>query len=368
MAKKIALFLIIIIVLSFGMTYADEQVTKYSYSLSLEEAVKLGIENNKSIKIAQLDIEKNQVVYKKASSQWSRAAESSIVETKLLSDGYYKKQADMAVKLSKTNKELLKKKVELEIKNNYYEIGRSMKDIEVKEKNIERVIKQLNIAEAKLKVGSGIKREVLTAEAAVEEAKLSLENAKDDLFCKEMEFNKVLGIPLNTKINLTDNVIDGIEAPETAEINLTEKVKLALENRIEVIQAQENIEVTKLYFDIVSKYAAKNTYDFREANYEKEKAVNRLEESKQSVEISVNNAFLNMKKAVRAMNVYEKNIISLEEAYRLSQISYEAGVGVQIDVLNAQSMLFNAELAYIQSRHSYNLAKLSFEASYGIGY
>lgn len=356
------------IILTFSISYAEVNSINNTYNLSMEEAIELGLKNNEALKIAQFDIEKNQVISKKASSLWSKAPENSMIETKLLSDGYYKRQSEMAVKLSRKSKELLEQKMELGIKNSYYEINRIIKDIEVKEENVLRVMEQQRIAEAKLKVGTGIKQEVLTAQAAVEEANLALANAQDDLIYKRMEFNKLLGLPFDSIINLTQNVINNMSLQKSENIDLTVKVSEAHKNRIEVIQAQENVEVTKLYFDIVSSYSAENTYDYRAANYDKEKANNELNDAKQNVELSVNNSYLNMQKAARAISVFEKNIASLEEAYRLSQLSYEAGVGVQMDVLNAQNMLYNAELSYVQSLHNYNLAKLSFEASYGIGY
>lgn len=368
MIKKIGLLLIAMLTLTFGLIYAEEQSQNNTYNLSMEEAVKLGLENNDAVKIAQLDIAKNQVISKKATSLWSKAPENSMIETKLLSDGYYKRQSDMAVKLSRKGKELLEQKIELGIKNSYYEISRSIKDIEVKGKNVLRVQEQQRIAEAKLKIGTGIKQEVLTAQAAVEEAKLLLANAQDDLTYKKMEFNKLLGLPFDATVNLIDDVINNMSLKKSENIDLYEKIQLAQKNRMETIQAKENVEVSRLYFDIVSNYSAENTYDYRAANYEKEKAINELNDTRQNVDLSVNNAYLNVQKAARAVGVYEKNISSLEEAYRLSQLSYEAGVGIQMDVLNAQNMLYNAELSYVQSLHNYNLAKLSFEASYGIGY
>ncbi|MPM02311.1 hypothetical protein SDC9_48556 [bioreactor metagenome] len=368
MIKKIGFLLTAMIILTFGITYAEEQAQNKTYNLSMEEAVELGLQSNKTIEIAQLDIEKNQVISKKASSLWSKAPENSMIETKLLSDGYYKRQSEMAVKLSRKSKELIEQKIELGIKNSYYDISRSIKDVEVKEENVLRVMEQQRISEAKLKIGTGIKQEVLTAQAAVEEANLALANAKDDLTYKKMEFNKLLGLTSDATVNLTDDVINNIRLQATENIDLTTKVSEAQKNRIEVIKAQENEEVSKLYFDIVSSYSAENTYDYRAANYEKEKAINELNDEMQNVKLSVNNAFLNMQKAARAVGVYEKNIVSLKEAYRLAQLSYEAGVGIQMDMLNAQNMLYNAEMSYVQSLHNYNLASLKFTASYGIGY
>lgn len=355
-------------ILTFSIIYAEEQSINKTYNLSMEEAVELGLKNNETVRIAQLDIEKNQVKNSRASSQWSKAPDSSMVETKLLSEGFYKRQTEMAVKLSRKSKELIEQKIELGIRNSYYEISRISKEIEVKKENVLRAVEQQRIAEANLRIGTGIKREVLTAQAAVEEANLALSNAKDDLKYKRIEFNKLLGLPSDTVVNLTDDVINNISVQSTETIDLSAKVSEAQKNRIEVIRAEENVEVSKLYFDIVSKYSAANTYDFREANYEKEKAINELNEANRDVELSVNNAYLNMQKAARAVGVYEKNKVSLEETYRLSNLSYEAGVDIQMDVLNAQIMLYNAELSYVQSLHNYNLAKLKFASSYGIGY
>ncbi len=364
--KKLILILAAIMVLTFGIAYGSE--TQNYYNLSINEAVQLGLKNNENIKLAQLEIEKNSVINKRASSQWSNAPDSSMVETKLLSDGYYKRQTEMAVNLARNSKKLIEKKVELGIKNSYYDLSRTIKDADIKKNNVDRVIEQLRLAELKLKLGTGIKQEVLTAQAAVEEAELALTNVKDDIIYKKMEFNKLIGLPFNANVNLKDDVISNMAIQKTEEINLAEKINLAQKNRFEIINAEETYEVKQLYFDIISKYSAQNTYDFREANFEKEKAINQLSDTKQAIELSVTDSFLKMQKANRAVKVYEKNIVSLNEAYRLSKLSYEAGVGVQMEVLNAQNMLYNAELAYIQAVHNFNIAKTAFEASYEIGY
>ncbi|MGB4440059.1 MAG: TolC family protein [Sedimentibacter sp.] len=284
MIKKIGLLLFAMIILTFSITYAEERVQNKIYNVSLDEAVELGLRNNEIIKIAQLDIEKNQVVLKKTSSQWSKAPDNSMIETKLLSDGYYKRQSEMAVVLSRKSKELIEQKIELGIKYSYYEISRNLKDIDVKEENVLRILEQQKIAEAKLKIGTGIKQEVLTAQAAVEEANLVLANAKDDLTYKKMEFNKLLGLSSDAVVNLTEDVINNISFQKTENVDLNNKVLLAQENRMEIIQARENKEVSILYFDIVSRYSTENTYDYRAANYEREKANNELNDAMRNVE------------------------------------------------------------------------------------
>ena len=142
---------------------------------------------------------------------------------------------------------------------------------------------------------------------------------------------------------------------------------MALENRFSVISKKEAYETAKVYYEILSKLYTSNTYKNRQAFYDMEKAYNDLVNAEADAVLAVKKAYVDMVKAGRSIEALGKSREALAEAYRLTLLSYELGMGTLVDVLGAESALKEMEIAELEAIHGYNLAKLNFEHSYGIG-
>ncbi len=55
-----------------------------------------------------------------------------------------------------------------------------------------------------------------------------------------------------------------------------------------------------------------------------------------------------------------------EDDYRISLIRYNAGVGTNLDVLDAQVALTQAKTNYVQALYDYNTSKAKLEKAIGI--
>lgn len=362
--------LLIVSIMFLGVSNASETSTDVSEAntdevlqLDLQQAIDYGLEHNISIKIADLSIEKNKISYREARRASVDGNASGSLNGVLTDRGYYKRQSEMVLKVAEKTKEATKESIKIGIENSYFTILNKQEDIKTKEIALDRAQKLLDIAKSRLDLGVGTKQEVLSAEANLETAKLNLANAKDDLKYEKMNFNKLLGLELNKEVELTDQ----ISFEKYPEVSLEEKIAEALENRLDVISAKEQYEVDKLNFEITSAVAPSNTYDYKESEFDNKKSYQELIDTENDVRLALNQSYIDLQKAQRAVEATKKNVESLEEAYRLTSLSYESGLKTITDVMEMQVNLNDTELAYNQALLQYELAKINFEASYGIG-
>jgi outer membrane protein TolC len=83
------------------------------------------------------------------------------------------------------------------------------------------------------------------------------------------------------------------------------------------------------------------------------------------VEADVRKAFLDLQAARNQVEVARENIQVTEENLKLTRQRFEAGVSDNVEVVQSQESVANAELDYINSVFAHNLAKLSLARAIG---
>lgn len=351
-------------VLGFAENDADAEPT----SMTMDDAVAYALENNRDIEIAEFNIEKEALNKRESDDAYNNAQKSSssqysTLSGKLVKKGYYKLLADLSYDLSFKQKEAAEFGAVTGAKSGFYTVLNKIKDIDTRTLNLERAQKVHDIARRKFDLGLGTRQELLMAEANLETARLDLESARDDLAYERMAFNKTLALPLEETIVFEGGFVFE-PCPET---DLEEKTAEALENRIDVIAARQAYEAAKLKEEIYGLFYTPNVYDYKQVQYEARTAYNELINAEDGARLSVQKAWIDLKKAERAVVSLEKNVASLQEVYRLTELTYDVGMGTQTELLQAQVDLENLELAYNQALMGYELAKLAFEASWQFG-
>ena len=80
------------------------------------------------------------------------------------------------------------------------------------------------------------------------------------------------------------------------------------------------------------------------------------EDTRRSIGLAVQDALSRLRQARELVSSQQKNIGQAEEAVRLSRARLSAGAGTQLDVLNAQVQLAQAQTTELQARFSYVVA------------
>lgn len=90
-----------------------------------------------------------------------------------------------------------------------------------------------------------------------------------------------------------------------------------------------------------------------------------LEDLRGQIEADVRKTYLDMKAAANQVEVAQENVQVTQENLSLTRQRYDAGVADNVEVVQSQESLANAQLDYINSVFAHNLAKLGLARSMG---
>lgn len=85
-----------------------------------------------------------------------------------------------------------------------------------------------------------------------------------------------------------------------------------------------------------------------------------------AVQLDVRNCYFNLREAEKRISTTQVAVAKAEEDYHIAQVRYEAGVGTNTDVLDAQVALNRARNNFNSSLYDYNLAKTALDTAMGI--
>ena len=85
-----------------------------------------------------------------------------------------------------------------------------------------------------------------------------------------------------------------------------------------------------------------------------------------NVELDVRNCYNTLREAEKRISTTQVAVAKAEEDYHIAQVRYEAGVGTNTDVLDAQVALHQARNNFNTSLYDYNLAKVALDTAMGI--
>ena len=84
------------------------------------------------------------------------------------------------------------------------------------------------------------------------------------------------------------------------------------------------------------------------------------------ISVDVKQACLDMKEAQTVIDSQKDNIVEAREALKISEVRYDSGVGINLDVLDAQVSLAQVEQNLASGTYDYIMAKASLERSMGV--
>ena len=86
---------------------------------------------------------------------------------------------------------------------------------------------------------------------------------------------------------------------------------------------------------------------------------------KQSIDLEANQAGINIKNAFATLETQKRNLTLAEEIVRVSKIKYKEGVGSNIEVINAESSLKEAQTNYFTALYDLMIAKVDLSRAKG---
>ncbi len=395
--KKRILSLVIVGILLLSMiatSFAEEATTAKSFTL--QEAIDYAIENSTQLKKLNADIDAAEIDVKKAGKAYNSTKDYSLADMQTgisagitlndsqqyevvakqtfdssidtilqlarVKNGYYKEATKMGLMLTEKGKEMATEGIEFSVEQSYFNVLHAQENLDIQKSILSAAKQNLDAGNKKLELGLVSEIEVMSFEIAYSQAEIGYKSAVRQLEYAKMTFNKAVGLPLDTKVELTEVIT--IEPPE--EVDLNEKVSEALQNRMEVISGQEQYNLSKLNYDIC-KSASPGSYDLKIARYTLESNECELAETKKAVELSVQKAYMDMMDAYEGLTILDKSIVQVEKVYDATKKRYEVGMATENEVIESLNQLQEIKLQRSEVAAGYNLAKKMFKVTYGIG-
>lgn len=344
-------------------------------SFSLEECINTALQNNINLKISRQEYEKTIVEREEAEFQAKKIEDirddkilRNYVPTAFSFEGAQVK--DLAPKLKEANELIAKKNLALdeqnlriEVEKAYFNVLKAQDNLKNADIQLQRAKEQLKNAQESYKQGVVAKDSVLMAESAVAGAEANRVSAEKNLQLAKMNLNKIMGRSLTAPLELTTTfTYTPTEIPDVEEM-----VKSALALRPEVISVRKMKEVAELNCKLALKYYAENTFTYKKAKIELEKAILGVKEAEDQITLAVRSAHLTVKEAAEKLKSAEKAKEAAQEIYRITVLKYKSQVATMAEVLQAMENLRQAELLYTSAVFDYNVARAQLDNWAGKG-
>lgn len=403
--------------------------------LNLPKTVQMALDYNRDIKNSQYALKKAEYTIDEAkagkapvvdytfSTQRSRATDASLAASRsrnaisnafgnnlsvtipLYTGGKVEGNIDVA-KLGKTNAQEDILRVEQATKysaiEGYYGLLAYQELQGVYHEAVDNLQGHLDNVQAQYNVGTKAKVDVLSSDVSLANAKTTAITADNNVAIAESNLNNILGLPLETKLNLADHQLPF----DTYNISLQEATDYAMKYRPEVLQAAIAVQQAERNIDIADagnkptvaitggnnwadntfpgidankrswNIGAGVTYNFYDGGATKAK-VNQAKQdllvareteqkTREAVQLEVKQAYLNIRSAAQKVEETQTVVDQAHENYRIQNIRYQAGVGINLDVLDAQLSLNEAQVNHIQALYDYNVGIAKLEQVMGV--
>ena len=317
------------------------------------------------------------------------------------------KAADLAMNANELGLELSKQQVKAATMSAYYQALQAKNQIEVAQDSVNTLTEHLKNVNAQYTVGTVAKSDVLGTQVQMANAEQNLINANNSYDVAIASLNNVMGLPTDTELNLTDSLDYNVY-----EIPLEECTAYARSNRPDVLIADYQVAIAEAgvqqakagYMPKVSAQASKSwagdspfgseetdqrygqsnnwtaglvvSWDIWDNNVTQSKvnqskaavakAEAAAENTRQSGDLEVRTAYLNLKAAEKSINTTQVAVDKAQEDYKIAQVRYAAGVGTNLDVMDAEEKLAQAQTNYYTALYNYNSSKAALDKAMGI--
>ncbi len=391
--------------------------------LSLDDSIALALQNNPSIKMAIAD--KDKAVWGIKENEAGKMPNLSLSNSNNRSGGegtstgenfntslrvnwplYTGGRTEGLIDQAKYNANIatvgvakVKEQVKLDTTTAYFSVLQNNKLVTVNQQTVDNLSEHLKNVQAQYEVGTIAKSDVLRSEVELANAQQNLTKAQNAYDVSVATFNNIIGLPLDSQNTMKDDL-----AFVQYDMSLEDSIQMAKEKRPEIMQSQDTINAAKAGIKVAdsgklptvsasgtqgwsgSKFPGDNSnwtvglsaswdiFDagvtnakIKEAQANMEKVNHSDQQTRTAVELEVRQAYLSMKEAEARIETSKVAVGKANEDLKASQAKYYAGVGTNLDVIDAQVALTQAETNATQAVYDYSVNKAKLQKAIGAG-
>ncbi len=288
----------------------------------------------------------------------------------------------------------------------YFQILQFRNLIQVNEEAVETLRAHLDNVNAQYRVGTVAKSDVLRSQVELANQQQALVTSQNNYDIAVATFNNIVGLPTDTIVDAKDNL-----SYTKYDISLPRCTDYALVHRPDGLAAQRawrkaeaqmkaaksgyrpqvNAAVTRSWAgdEPFSSDAVKlsgtsdgttaglsmswSIFDnnVTEAQVQQAKAGMRKAEqvmyqTQESIQLDVRSAYLNLLAAEQNIHTTKVAVDQAQEDYKIAQVRYSAGVGTNLDVMDAENKLIQTQTTYITALYDYNSSKAALDQAMGL--
>ncbi len=304
------------------------------------------------------------------------------------------------------NLERTRQDVVLQVYNAYFTVLKNQQLLRISEENLKRSEEQLKRLEERNRLGAQILSDVYRQRVQVGSDKLALNRAKNNLNTSKATLNNVIGIDVNTPVELDDGGLN-IDL-EAVEGKYDDQVTSALEHRKDYLAAKARYQSSRAslrssrsgFFPTLSAFAQYSWFDgflpgsFKEydpndqfnigltlsipifngfqtsssvvqANQRVQTARSNMENARRQVALDVKIAQLNLQTSLENVKLAMENVKSAKEDLRLATERYNLGAATILDQITANTNFATAEANHVQAVYDYLYAREQYLLAIG---
>jgi outer membrane protein len=346
-ARILGILAILVFTVFWGMGLVFGEETKTPPSLSLKEAIDLGLRKSRTIRLAELSLKVQELQYREGKA--NLLLNPSVVSELQLENTWQRAQRNFA---------LQRMQLALSIEEAYYNVLRAERALSLARENLARLEKQLEDTRTRFSLGVVAKIDVLRNELEVDRARLEVERAERNLALSRMNLGSILGQGFEANFTLSTDL-----SFEPEELDRDACIQYALLHRPEVKEKEETLALRQKELAVVTSYTP--ALEREKARVNLEVAKEELENTRESIILEVEQKFSDLLAALKNVPIARKNLEVARETLAVQQARFDAGVITLLDLLEAQNDLYRAESDYLQALFDYHIARAKFYNALG---
>jgi outer membrane protein TolC len=268
--------------------------------------------------------------------------------------------------------------------------------LSVANKQVQRVSEQLRLAETRLELGDAPRTSVLSARVALSSAQLEVVGAQKTVALARRRLANLIGSEGNVRVEIPQI----IQIP--TDMHLEDLIRTGLETRADLAQGQELVKIAREEAELISRSDNPNvditgsltqysdddiplperqaaitvTWPFfrgglvglqtKEALSKARQAEEEYGRQLDGVRLDVEEAVLNLQTLEAQSELVQTNLISARENQRLARARYELGAAVDLDLLQAEEDLAEAENQAVNHRYETRTARTGLLFTIGL--
>jgi outer membrane protein len=282
----------------------------------------------------------------------------------------------------------------------FYSILFLEKHIDVINQEIFDLNRHLEVTQKKVKAGTAIEYDVLSTKVRVANAESQLEDARNSLQKQKIALKQLMAVPKDTKVRLKGTITAAPVALEEDSL-----VTIAERQRTEYRQAEDARTLSGLQRDLAAKgklpdlslnlsYGLKNGYipnlnalrgnwvagvrlqvpvfEGFLTRYKKGEAEAhyrasgfRLNETRNRIISQVQQVRSDARTSLKKLQSTKVQLRQAREARNMAQTQYDAGVISNLELLDAQTLLTQAQFIYLKAQYDYVISRYALERAIG---